>query len=129
MLAKNVAPHLLKLPGYGPLAALALDGMSYLSLLQKGEDIDFYIVDNNNINLFSSGTAFNYYKKGKVINDYSKMSAPLQGMYHICLYNDNAVTGVQVTVKITAITVTEQWALRDIQKMNIASRDEAYLKN
>lgn len=128
-LASKAGPLVSKIPGYGPLAALALGGVSYLTQLQSGEDIDFYIVDGNNVNLFMGGQAFSYIKKGKVINDYSRMTAPLKGSWHVCLSNDNAVTGVTVAVKITAIIVTQQWGTRPIQKMHVASHQEAYLKN
>lgn len=128
-LSSKAGPLVSKIPGYGPLAALALGGASYLSQIQGGEDIDFYIVDNNNVNLFSAGQAFSYIKKGKVINDYSKMSNPLQGMYNVCLYNDNAITGVEVVVKITAIIVNKQFGTRPVQRMHIQSHKEAYLKN
>jgi len=37
------------------MAALALGGFSYLSTLQSGEDIDFYILQGNNVNLFLAG--------------------------------------------------------------------------
>ncbi len=116
------------MPGYGPMAALAL-GSSYLSAIQPGEDIDFYIIEGNNVNLFLAGQPFYYIKKGKVINDYSRMLTPLQGSYHVCMSNDNAITGVTVSVKITAIIVNEQWGQRPIQKTNITSHQVAYLKN
>jgi len=128
-LSKSLSPLLLRMPEYGPMAALALGGVSYLSQIQSGEDIDFYIVDNNNVNLFLTNQSFNYIKKGKVENDYSKMASPLNGMYNMCLLNDNAVLGVDVLVKITAIIVNKQWGSRQVQKMHIASRQEAYLKN
>ncbi|MFL5754404.1 MAG: hypothetical protein ACJ76F_13415 [Bacteroidia bacterium] len=129
LLAKNAGPLVRKIPGYGPLANLALGGASYISQLQTGEDIDFYIVDGNNVNNFTSGLAFRYYKNGKVINDHSRMAAPLKGMYYMCLSNDNAVQGVEVAVKITAVSVNEQWGTRPITKMHTKGREEAYLKN
>lgn len=128
-LAKKAAPLLTKIPGYGPMAALALGSASYITSLQKGEDIDYWITDNNNASLYSAGAPFSCYKKGKVINDYSRMTNPLRGMYHVCLANDNAITGVTVTIKITAILVTQQYGTRPIQKMHLAKREEAYLKN
>ena len=128
-MAYKAAPIIAKLPGYGPLAALALGSVSYLSALQSGEDIDFYIVDGNNVNLFLAGQQFYYIKKGKVMNDFSRMSYPLKGSYHVCLFNDNAITGVSVSVKITAIVVTEQWGLRSVQKMKVSSQQVPYLKN
>ena len=127
--SSNATPLLAKMPGYGPMAALALGGVSFLSQLQSGEDIDFYIVDNDNVNLFLAGQSFNYIKKGKVINDFSKMTSPLKGTYHICLSNDNAITGVTVAVKITTVQVKQIWGTRPIQKMHIASRQEPYLVN
>ena len=127
--SSNATPLLAKMPGYGPMAALALGGVSFLSQLQSGEDIDFYIVDNDNVNLFLAGQSFNYIKKGKVINDFSKMTSPLKGTYHICLSNDNAITGVTVSVKITTVQVKQIWGTRPIRKMHIASRQEPYLVN
>jgi hypothetical protein len=94
-----------RLTGYNPVAAVALNLPSFITKLQKGEDIDFAIVDDNNLSLFSAGQAYNCYKKGKVLNDFSRMTEPNRGTYHICLYNDNAVTGVTVIVKVTAISV------------------------
>ncbi len=128
-LSNKAAPLISKLAGFNPLAALALGSASYLTTLQKGEDIDFYIVDNNNVNLFLAGQGFNYIKKGKVINDFSRITSPLVGTYHICLSNDNAITGVNVAIKITAIQVSKVWDTRPIQKMHVTSRQEAYLKN
>ena len=128
-LETKAAPIISKIPGYGPLAALALGGLSYLIQLQAGEDIDYYIVDNNNVNLFSNGEAFEYIKKGKVINDYSRMTEPLAGMFHFCLYNDNAITGVDVTVKITAIVVNQEWGTHPVQKINVTTKQEPYLIN
>lgn len=127
-LSERAAPLVSRIPGYGPLAALALGGTSYLSYIQSGEDIDFYIVDGNNVNLFLAGQQFYYVKTGKVINDYSRMLTPLAGTYHVCLANDNAVTGVTVAVKITAITATERWGYRPVQQMHISSQEVAYLK-
>lgn len=128
-IASKAAPLVSKIPGYGPLAALALGSTSYITQLQKGEDIDYYICDGNNVNLFLGGLAFYYVKKAKVINDFSRMTTNLKGTYHFCFLNDNAVTGVTVTVKVTAIAVTENWGTRPIEKMNITSRQFPYLIN
>jgi len=128
-LAKNTGPLVSKIPGYGPLAALALGGISHLSQLQSGENVQYWFVDGNNVNLFESEEQFYYFRKGNVINEYSKMDKPLKGTYYLCLYNDNAVQAIDVSVKITAIAVNEQWGTRLVQKMNITSKREPYLKN
>jgi hypothetical protein len=128
-LAKKAGPIVSRIPGYGPMAALALGGASFLTAAQTGEDIDYYIVQGENVNLFGANQQFYYVKKGKVINDYSRMTENYKGQYHVCLMNDNAITGVSVAVKITAIVVKEEWGTRPIQKMHVTSREEAYLKN
>ena len=127
-LAKKVGPLVAKIPNYGPLAALALGGTSYIAKLQNGEDVDYYIVKGNNVNLFLSGEAFSYIKKGKVINDFGRITSPLTGNLHFCLENDNAVAGITVTVKIVAVTVKENWGIRKVKKYNVKIRKEPYLK-
>ncbi len=127
-LSKVAAPIIKRIPGYGPMAALALGAACYIAKIQSGEDIDYIVTDANNATLFNSGAACSAYKRGKVINDFSKMNAPLKGMCFICLSNDNAVTGVQVTVKVTAVCVNETWGTRPIQKFTVKSHDEPYLK-
>ncbi len=117
------------IPGYGPMAALALNSVSYLTAMQGAEDIDYYIVDPSNVVLLKQGAPFYTIKSNKVINDFSRMQAPLKGNYYMCLVNDNAITGVSVTVKITAIAINQQWGTRPIQKMNIKANQVAYLKN
>ena len=128
-LSQKATPLVSSIPGYGPLAALALGSTSYIAQLQSGEDIDYYICDGNNVNLFLSGQAFYYIKKGKVINESARMTTNLKGSYHFCLSNDNAVTGVTVVVKVTAISVTENWGTRPVEKMKVTSWEEPYLKN
>lgn len=128
-LTQKASPLISAIPGYGPLAALALGNTSYISQIQNGEDIDYYILDGTNTNLYQAGQPFYYIKRGKVLNESARMTTNLRGTYYFCLLNDNAVTGVTVVVKITAITVTENWGTRPVEKMNIISRQEPYLKN
>jgi len=128
-LAKNTAPLLAKIPTYGPLAALALGSASYLSILQTGEDIDFFIVEGDNVNLFLTNRQFYYIKKGKVINDFGRITSPKKGSLHFCFSNDNAVTGVTVTVKVVALTIKENWGIRQVKKYKINSWQEPYLNN
>ncbi len=127
-LSKYAGTFISHIAEYGPLAAVAIGGASYISQLQTGEDIDFYILDNSNIKPYLEGRDFSYIKKGKVINDCSRMTYPLKGVYHICLTNDNAVKSVSVTVKIVAIVVNKQWGMRQIKKMEVTSRKEPYTK-
>jgi len=128
-LAEKAAPIVSKFPAYGPLAALALGSTSYITRLQQGEDIDFYIVEGDNVNLVYSGQEFYYLKKGKVINDFARMKAPLKGILHFCFSNDNAVTGVLVTVKVVAVTVKVNWGTRQVKRFKVNTWQEPYLKD
>jgi hypothetical protein len=127
--AKKAGPSIAKMQGYGAMAALALYGISYFSILQSGEDVNYYFVNSENVNLFSSGQQFYYIKKGFVVNDFSRMEAPLKGEYFVCLLNDNALTGIEVTIKLTAIVVNQKWGVRPIEKISTSSREVMYLKD
>ena len=122
-------PMVLKLVGSNPLTALAMGITSFLSQLQSGEDIDYYLLDGQNVNLFLNKKPFKAYKQGKVINDFSRMY-PVLGTLSFCFSNDNAITGVSVFVKVTAIQVNSIWETRQIKKMKISTgAEEMYLKN
>lgn len=127
-LVSNSTPLVSKLIGSSPLTALALGAVSYLSQIQGGESIDYYLVEGQNANLFSNNLAFNYYKKGKVVNDFAKME-PIKGSLFFCFSNSNTFKGVDVLVKVTAVQVNTIWDTRYIKKMNINSKEEMYLKN
>ncbi|HSC53107.1 MAG TPA: hypothetical protein VLC98_05805 [Phnomibacter sp.] len=127
-LVSNSEPIASTLIGTSPISALALGFTSFLSLMQSGEDIDYYLTDGLNANLFNAGQAFRAYKKGKVINDFSKMQ-PMNGNLSFCFSNDNAVTGVQVILKVSAVQVNGTWDTRQVKKMNIIPRQDLYLKN
>jgi hypothetical protein len=128
-IAETASPLVSSIPGYGPLAALALNGTSYLTSAQTGENVQYWFVSNPNQSLFIAGQRFNYIKNGNVINDFSRMISPLKGQYFLCLYNDNAVQAIDVIVKITAVCVNEQWGTRNVRKIDIKSVEVPYLKN
>lgn len=111
-----------------PEAAVALGLLSYIPKLQSGEDIEFYINDAANTNLLNNNQTFYPIKRGKVLNDYATMSAPLNGTYYMTLINDNAVQGVTVDVKIATVSFNDVWGVREVKNMVIGSRKEPYLK-
>lgn len=118
------------IPGYGTMAALALEGINYFTQVQGEDNVKYYfITDWDNVQLFKSGKVFYQYKQGNVVNDASRMTKPLIGKVYLGLLNDNIVDAIEVIVKVTAITVTEQWGTKTVQKMNVTSRQEQYLKN
>ncbi len=127
--AKSARPILAAVPGYGPLACLMTTGVSFIATLQSGEDIDYRLVTAENIQLLRSGAQYYYIKKGKVINDKSVvLGNNKSGNYFLHLSNDNAITGVQVKVVITAMCVKEEWGKRQVKRMEVKTRELAYLK-
>lgn len=118
------------IPGYGTMAALALTGVNYFSKVQGADNVKYYfITDWDNVLLFQSKQAFYQYKQGDIVNDASKMTRPLVGKVYLGLLNDNLSIAIDVVIKITSITVQQEWETRIIQKANITSKKELYLKN
>jgi hypothetical protein len=125
----NATSVLEKFPKYNPLAAVALEANSYLIRLDTGQRINYWIVENENAELFQSGQQFRFLKKGgKIINDFSKMD-PGDRAFHFCLHNDYKDVQVTVTVKITAILINEKLSSRSVKKMYITPRHGLHLRN
>ncbi len=107
----------LRIPGYGVMAALALQGINYFNKVQGEDNVKYYFIsDWDNVLLFQGGNQFYQYKLGDVVNDASQMKIPKQGKVYLGLVNDNFAEPIDVIVKVTAIVVTEQWGIRDIVK-------------
>jgi len=117
------------IPGYGSMAALALGATTYFTKSNTGENVNFWFMDAQNANAFNQGASHYYYKQGNVISDYGKMTVPLTGTLYLGLFNDNAIQGIDVMVKVTAVSVNQVWDSKPIQKMQVTSRQDAYLKN
>jgi hypothetical protein len=119
-----------RIPGYGTMAALALYGANYFSKVQGEDNVKYYFISNwDNVLAFEAGNTFYQYKQGDVINDASQMKSPLIGKTYLGLSNDNIMEPIDVLVKVTAITVKQQWGTRQVQKMHVTSSQQPYLKN
>jgi hypothetical protein len=126
----SAADAVISIPGYGTMAALALYGINYFTQIQGGDNIKYYfITDWENVLLFKSGQAFYQYKQGDVVNDASRMTTHLTGKIYLALINDNIADAIDVTVKVTAVNVKQEWGTKIVQEMNITSREELYLIN
>ena len=127
---QSAAASVSKIPGYGPMAALALTGVSYFNKVQGEDNVKYWFLnDANSVALFNTGQSFIQYKRGDVINEASQMKTPLKGKIYLALMNDNTIDPIKVTIKVTAVSVNQQFETRTVQKMHVASRQEAYLKN
>lgn len=127
-LISNSGSVISKFSLYSPLAAVALGKESYLQKLITGQSIDYWIVEGDNANLFTAGAQFRYIKKGKVVNDFSRMETR-KGTLNFCFGNQNPSGPINVSIKITAIQVNEGLASRPVQIMHITQKSEMYLKN
>jgi hypothetical protein len=114
--------------GYSPLAALIYGRESYLPHFFSGEDIDYSISDGNFASTFLAVPAC-YVNKRKVITDFSKMTHPVRGKFRFGLHNNNLIIPVNVVVKIATLNLHHEWATRPVQRMHIAKKQEAYLRN
>ena len=117
-----------KFPMYNVLAAASFGRPVTITKLQTGEDIDYWIMEGDNVNLFTAGSQFRYIKKGKAVNDYARME-PRKGNLYFCFSNDNATEPVTVTIIITVVQVNEILETRPAKRMIITQKNKMYLKN
>lgn len=116
--------------GYGPMAALALYGVNVFSKTGGSDNVKYwFITDWDNVQKFQADQPFMMYKQGDVVTEASQMKTPLVGKIHIALSNDNIMQAIEVNIKITAVQLNQTWATHLVNKMNVASRQVAYLMN
>ncbi|PTB96227.1 hypothetical protein C9994_08385 [Marivirga lumbricoides] len=117
--------------GSAVLASLVIDGIVELGIMdEKADNIQYWIIpDYANAQLFMSNNNFYQYDNGNGPIVYKRMEAPLSGTFYIGLYNDNMVEGIDVHIRLSAITVTEKWGQRAVEKYNIETWKEPYLKD
>ncbi|MGV3609969.1 MAG: hypothetical protein ACO1N0_03400 [Fluviicola sp.] len=115
------------IPTYGPMAALALTGVNYMSQAQGKDNVKYYFLSNReDVPLFNNDKAFKRYKTGDVISEAAQMKTPLSGTVFIGLVNDNTMDPIKVTVKATAVMVEKK---RIKRSKPVVVRKEAYLKD
>ena len=127
-LSINSSRAMEKFPKYSPLAAVALGAPSYLTKLDTGQQINFWIVENENAELFKSGEQFRFVKKGKGVNEFSRME-PGDRAYDFCLHNDSKEKPVTVLIKITAILINEKFTSEPVRRMHVTLKKGMHLKN
>ncbi|HTB05765.1 MAG TPA: hypothetical protein VK806_02345 [Bacteroidia bacterium] len=123
-LTKAALPVLTKFPTAGPIGAFILSGVNYVAKLQSGESVSYTLVQGDqNRNLFLSNQGgYQEYKSGDVINDLEKMSTNISSPAYFCFRNNNKVTAIHITLRITAITVNQQWETKPVKKMSIVTK-------
>jgi len=118
-----------KFQNYGPLAAEAYGTASFLTKLSSGKEINYWIVEGDNGDLFMKGEQFKYMKKGTAVNDYARMENR-KGALYFCFSNGTSTEPITVTVKITSIHINEVPKIRMVKRVvGIQPKPEMYLKN
>ena len=128
VLVSNATQAVSKFPSYSPLAAVALERPSFLTRLDTGMHINYWVVESDHADAFMTGQQFRFVKKGKAINDFSRME-PGDKAFNFCFHNDHKDTQVSVSVKITAILINETLASREVRRMIVTPRHGMHLKN
>lgn len=85
--------------GYGALAVLALEGYSAFAKPPQGENVRFQFYNGQ------SPTSI----YGDAVAASGRVTAVNQGDFAIRLENDNVIDGINVDIKILAVTVTRTW--------------------
>lgn len=90
-----------------PLGALAAGLLSdlYLPSSGLGEDVEYGIVTAANKDLWYSGYEYRGYDFGKGVAGFKKFTDPglMQGSFYVIMENDNIMTGIDATVKVSAL--------------------------
>lgn len=113
-----------------PLGALAIGAVTELFTPTLGEDVFYAVTDETNRNLFYQDQPFRKYDEGKGIANYKKFTHPsiCQGMYFICLDNDNIKLGIDAQIKVVAIVEIKTFVNRTITEPRTTPRFEKQLK-
>ena len=106
---------------FSPLGAFAIGSLTNLHMASGGEDVEYWVTDQSNKNLFQSNNNFNAWDKGKGSSGYKKFTDPnmCQGTYFILLSNDNYMVGISANVKVVAIIETTFYEDKQFIEQNI----------
>ena len=126
MLANDV---LARYARYDPLGAELFNIPSHLKKLQTGKPINFWVVENENADLFMKGEQFRFIKKGTIVNDYSRMNFR-KGSLYLCFSTTNSPEPASITVKIASLHINEVLKTRETKRiLSISPKTKMYLKN
>ena len=111
------------------MASLALNGIAEFAIPDGADNIQYWLTDYENAQLFMAGYEFRIYDKGNGPLVYKRMEVlPAEAIY-FCLLNDNLMEGIDVHMRIAAVTITENWGKRPVEQYTVHTWKEPYLKN
>jgi len=90
---------------------IAIGAISYLAIPSKGQNVYYYFVSTvNDAMYFKNGLIFNAFDKGECSSaSCGRNTINTQGSFYICLYNDNTTKSINVTVRVTAISLIKSY--------------------
>lgn len=86
-----------------PLAALAIGAVSDLSIPTMGEDVDYYLTEDEVKFARFKKTKFDALDKGKGVAGYQRFGPDENRDFNLVLQNDNLLQGIDVNVKVVAV--------------------------
>jgi hypothetical protein len=90
-----------------PLGALAAGLLTDLAIPSSGlgEDVEYGIVTSENKTLWYSGSEYRGFDFGKGVAGFKKFTDPslMQGTFYVIMENDNVMTGIDATVRVSAL--------------------------
>lgn len=123
-LAKGAATYVAS-----PLGALAIGKVTDLIIPKIGEDVYYALTDQQNKDLFMSGSQFDLWDQGKGIAGFKRFTHPslCQGTFFICVSNDNVMQGIDADVKVVAIVETNTYEDKKYTETDVKPRYEKQL--
>lgn len=89
------------------LAAYALGLAVNMTVSTSGEDVEYAILDGQNVQLFLKGDEYQaFMQQSSVAVDVQRRYTPLEGTYYFALKSDNWVQNIDVFIDIEAVTET-----------------------
>lgn len=92
---------------------------------------DIYLLNHQNSSLFEAKAEYTYFTSGTRKNIKSglvKMTGGAGKAYYIGIKNPDSMHGINVAIEVVAVTLNEEWGVRDVQKFKVKTWKEPYLK-
>jgi len=97
-----------------------------------GNVCDVYLLDVNNRNPFEEKVDYRHYPEGtreNITSGIVRIKSALFLNNFLGIKNPDGSYGIHVAIEAVAITLEEEWSVRDVTKYIVTSRREAYLDN
>ena len=97
-----------------------------------GNVCDVYLLDINNRNPFEEKVEYRHYPEGtreNIASGVVRIKSALFLNNYLGIKNPDGSYGIHVAIEAVAITLEEEWGVRDVTKYTVTSRQEAYLNN